>query len=223
MKKESMANTKLLLRNIPTGQESVACFSQNVLPNYGRGNALPLGALPIGQESIACFTRITERQSMNNSGVDTEHPVLQALQKAGISTTIHTFSSSTRTASDAANSIGCSVGQIVKSLVFRLVSSDTPVLVLISGSDRASEERLAQVLKDKVERANADFVRQQTGYSIGGVPPLGHPEKLRTIVDDNLLQYETVWAAAGTPYSVFSLTTTDLLRATSGELYSVRE
>lgn len=160
---------------------------------------------------------------MNHSQTENEHPVLQALQNAGISTTIQTFPSSTRTALDAANSIGCSVGQIVKSLIFRLIGSDTPVLVLISGSDRASEERLAQVLKDKVERANADFVRQQTGYSIGGVPPLGHPEKLRTIVDDNLLQYETIWAAAGTPHSVFSVTTTELLRATSGELCTVRE
>jgi len=110
---------------------------------------------------------------------------------------------STRTAPEAAAAVGCEVGAIVKSLVFR--RGDEAVLALVSGANRADEGLLEAEFGAAVERADADFVRAATGYSIGGVPPIGHPAPLRTLVDEDLLRHELVWAAAGTPRSVFPI------------------
>ena len=110
---------------------------------------------------------------------------------------------SARTAPEAAAAVGSEVGAIVKSLVFRC--GDEAVLALVSGANRADEARLEEEFGAPVARADADFVRAATGFSIGGVPPLGHPAPLRTLVDEDLLGYEVVWAAAGTPHAVFPI------------------
>ena len=121
---------------------------------------------------------------------------------------------STRTAPEAAAAVGCEVGAIVKSLVFRI--GDEAVLALVSGSNRADEALLEAGFGAPVQRADADFVRAATGYSIGGVPPIGHPRPLRTLVDEDLLLHPVVWGAAGTPRSVFPMEPRELARLTGG-------
>jgi prolyl-tRNA editing enzyme YbaK/EbsC (Cys-tRNA(Pro) deacylase) len=117
--------------------------------------------------------------------------------------------------------VGCDVAQIVKSLIFRSVAADEPVLVLVSGADRVDEARLDQVVGEPTERATAEFVRARTGYAIGGVPPLAHSEKIATYLDEHLLDHAVVWAAAGTPRAVFSIAPADLLRVTSAKVVNV--
>jgi len=121
---------------------------------------------------------------------------------------------STRTAPEAAAAVGCEVGAIVKSLVFRV--GDEAVLALVSGGNRADESLLEAGFGAAVERADADFVRAATGYSIGGVPPIGHPWPLRTLVDEDLLRFPVVWGAAGTPRSVFPIAPDELARLAGG-------
>ncbi len=124
------------------------------------------------------------------------------LRVLGLDVQVVKLAESTRTAAEAASAVGCTVGQIVKSLVFR--AGQGPILVLASGANFVDEERLAALVGAPIKRAQADFVRQQTGYAIGGVAPVGHPQPIRTFVDEDLLQYEEVWAAAGGPFTVFA-------------------
>ena len=124
------------------------------------------------------------------------------LRALGLDAHVVKLAESTRTATEAASAVGCTVGQIVKSLVFR--AGEGPVLVLASGTNFVDEERLSSVVGTPIRRARADFVRQHTGYSIGGVAPVGHPRPIPTIVDEDLLQYNEVWAAAGGPFTVFA-------------------
>ena len=124
------------------------------------------------------------------------------LRALGLDVHVVKLSESTRTAAEAASAVGCTVGQIVKSLVFR--AGEGPVLVLASGANFVDEERLAILVGTPIKRARADFVRQHTGYAIGGVAPVGHPRPIPTFVDEDLLQYEEVWAAAGGPFTVFA-------------------
>lgn len=149
------------------------------------------------------------------------HPTAQkianAAQALGLNITIKEFETSTRTAEDAANSIGCTVAQIVKSLLF--VVNGQPTLVLVSGVNRLDEKKLAAVCgvgRKKIKRADADIVREATGFAIGGVPPFGHQPKLSTYIDEDFWQFEVIWAAAGTPNAVFAITPDDLLWVTGG-------
>lgn len=130
------------------------------------------------------------------------------------------FDASTRTSEDAAAAIGCSVAEIAKSLVFRSASGK-PVLVIASGANRIDEKKVRVLLGEKIERADADFVRQATGYAIGGVPPLAHATPPVVLIDRDLQAFETIWAAAGTPNAVFRLTPADLLRLTKGQLADI--
>jgi prolyl-tRNA editing enzyme YbaK/EbsC (Cys-tRNA(Pro) deacylase) len=136
--------------------------------------------------------------------------VQAALQAAGLELRVTELPASTRTAVEAAAAVGCSVAQIVKSLVFRTVTSDQAVLVLVSGANRVDEGRIGAHIGEPIEKASADFVRQRTGFSIGGVPPVGHTTRLRTFVDADLTVLSELWAAAGTPRAVFPLTPADL-------------
>ena len=129
---------------------------------------------------------------------------------------------STRTALEAASAVGCQVGQIVKSLVFRRQDSEAPLLILASGANRVNEAGVQALLGEAVGKADADFVRLHTGFAIGGVPPLGHPQALVTLIDADLLQYAEIWAAAGTPNAVFRLTPDDLVRITGGRVIQVK-
>ncbi len=126
------------------------------------------------------------------------------------------FPEGTRTAEQAAAAVGCELGQIVKSLVF--LCDGQPVLALTSGANRVDTERLGTVLDGKITRADADGVREATGYAIGGTPPFGHAQPLRAVVDPALLAYDVVWAAAGTPETVFELTPGELVQASDAEV-----
>jgi Cys-tRNA(Pro) deacylase len=148
--------------------------------------------------------------------------VQQTLRELGYSGEILEHEVSTRTAVEAAQAAGCEVGQIVKSLVFRLEPAGEPVLVLVSGSNRVNEKSLGRQLGGKLVRADADFVHAVSGYAIGGVPPVGHTTALKTYVDEDLMQYETIWAAAGTPNAVFSITPPELIRISSGSIVTVK-
>ena len=147
----------------------------------------------------------------------TAQKVADAAQKLSLNITIKEFETSTRTAEDAANSIGCTVAQIVKSLLF--VVNGQPTLVLVSGPNRLDEKKLAALCgvgRKKIKRADADIVRQATGFAIGGVPPFGHQTKLPTNNDEDFWQFDVIWAAAGTPNAVFDITPDELVKITDG-------
>jgi prolyl-tRNA editing enzyme YbaK/EbsC (Cys-tRNA(Pro) deacylase) len=146
-----------------------------------------------------------------------------AVADTGIEVEVTRYPEGTKTAEDAARAIGCDVAQIVKSLVFLVEPDGGAVLALTSGANRVDLDKLAAHVGASVRRANADEVRAATGFAIGGTPPFGHPQPVRTIVDPLLTTFGTVWAAAGTPDAVFPLTPQDLLRATSGEVADVTE
>lgn len=148
--------------------------------------------------------------------------VQDTLQSLGLACRIVEFTLTTRSASDAARAIGCQVGQIAKSLVFRGQRSQEPILVIASGSNRVNEARLGELVGEPVERPDADYVREKTGFVIGGVPPVGHVRPLLTFIDEDLLQYEEVWAAAGTPNAVFKLSPDDLVRVTGGRVLTIK-
>jgi Cys-tRNA(Pro) deacylase len=147
--------------------------------------------------------------------------VQEALDRSGLSLEVVELPQSTRTAQEAADAVSSQLGQIVKSLVFRGSGSDTPYLVLVSGPNRADLGSVAQLVGEPVQMADADFVRENTGFSIGGVAPVGLLNSIRTLIDQDLMQFETIWAAAGTPRSVFSLSPADLLQLTSGQVASI--
>jgi prolyl-tRNA editing enzyme YbaK/EbsC (Cys-tRNA(Pro) deacylase) len=128
----------------------------------------------------------------------------------------------TRTAKEAAQAIGCSVAQIAKSLVFRGVTSGKPLLAIVSGVNKVNEAVLAGLVGEPIERATPDFVRDTTGYAIGGIPPVGHDQAMAIWIDRDLLQYERIWAAAGTPFAVFEITPGELQRVTGAAVVDVK-
>jgi prolyl-tRNA editing enzyme YbaK/EbsC (Cys-tRNA(Pro) deacylase) len=148
--------------------------------------------------------------------------VQNALKASGMSLEVVELPDSTRTAIEAAQAIGCQVGQIVKSLVFKSKRSQRPILVIASGQNRVDERKIEALIEEPLGKADADFVRQRTGFVIGGVPPLGHLEPLETFIDQDLLQYEQVWAAAGTPHAVFCLTPDELVKITQGRVIDIK-
>ena len=148
--------------------------------------------------------------------------VQQALEALGLALQVIEMPDSTRTAQEAAQAVGCQVGQIVKSLVFKTKRSRRPILVVASGQNRVNEKKLEALLQEPLGKADAEFVRHHTGFAIGGVPPVGRIEPIETFVDEDLLQYETIWAAAGTPKAVFRLTPTELVEITGGKVVDIR-
>ena len=130
---------------------------------------------------------------------------------------------STRTASEAAVAVGCDVAQIVKSLVFRATETSRPVLVIACGANRVDEAVVGALIGEPIGKANANFVRENTGYAIGGVPPIGHAVTPVTLIDEDLLTFDTIWAAAGTPNAVFRLTPDDLRDMTGGQVAAVKQ
>ncbi|MFD4665981.1 YbaK/EbsC family protein [Streptomyces halstedii] len=145
-----------------------------------------------------------------------------ALRELGLDVEVRRFPDATRTAVEAAAAIGCALSQIVKSLIFE--ADGTPVLVLMDGSSRVDVERVrAELGAARVKRAGADLVRETTGYAIGGVPPFGHRTRTRVLADRGLLDHPVVWAAAGTPHTVFPLDPKALVAHAGGTLVDVRE
>jgi prolyl-tRNA editing enzyme YbaK/EbsC (Cys-tRNA(Pro) deacylase) len=147
---------------------------------------------------------------------------LEAAHALGLEPEVRRFPEGTRTADDAARAIGCDVAQIVKSLVF--TADGAPVLALTSGANRVDTDRLASLCEaGEVRRATPEEARAATGFAVGGTPPFGHPERVRTFVDRDLLGFGEVWAAAGTPDSVFALTSGDLVRVAVAEVVDLAE
>ena len=144
--------------------------------------------------------------------------VREALFRYGLSAEIVELPGAARTARAAAEFLGCDIGQIANSLVFRAETSDSAVLVMSSGAKRVDTARLAALIRERVVKADAEFVRRQTGFVIGGVAPVGHSDTARKFVERSLSGYGELWAAAGHPHTVFRLTYPDLLRITQAEV-----
>jgi prolyl-tRNA editing enzyme YbaK/EbsC (Cys-tRNA(Pro) deacylase) len=147
--------------------------------------------------------------------------VQNALDASGMACEVVEMPKTTRTAREAAEAAGCTVGQIVKSLVFKGTRTQKPYLVVASGVNRVNENILAELVNEPVEMPDAEFVREQTGFAIGGIPPLGHDQPLETYIDQDLLQHAEIWAAAGTPNAVFKLTPADLQAVTGGRVIKI--
>ena len=147
--------------------------------------------------------------------------VQDALREKGFGFEVVELPQSTRSAAEAAQAVGCQVAQIAKSLVFRGTESGRPVLVIASGANRVNERRLGELVGERIGKADADFVREATGFAIGGVPPVGHAQPVETLIDEDLLRYEEIWAAAGTPNAVFRLVPSDLAKMTGGRLVAI--
>jgi prolyl-tRNA editing enzyme YbaK/EbsC (Cys-tRNA(Pro) deacylase) len=147
--------------------------------------------------------------------------VQAALARLGFDYQVVHLAQTTRSAPEAAQAVGCRVEQIAKSLVFRTTGGQRPLLVIASGANRVDERRLATLAGEPVERPDADYVRQRTGFPIGGVAPVGLAEPLDIFIDEDLLAHDEIWAAAGTPNAVFRLPSSDLPRLTGGRVVAI--
>jgi len=148
--------------------------------------------------------------------------VQDTLRALGFSNKIVELQSTTRTSADAAKAVGCQVEQIAKSIVFQGGQTHKLILVIASGPNRVNEKKIAELISEPVGKADADYVRMKTGFVIGGVPPVGHIEKPEIFIDEDLLRYNEIWAAAGSPNAVFRLTPSDLIRMTGGRVVSIK-
>ncbi|MBI5716001.1 MAG: YbaK/EbsC family protein [Chloroflexi bacterium] len=148
--------------------------------------------------------------------------VQDTLQSLGFDLRVIEFEQTTRTSVEAAQAVGCEVGQIAKSLIFKGKQSGKAILIIASGVNRVDEKKIRALVGEKVEKPNADFVREQTGFVIGGVPPVAHAQKLETLIDEDLLKFEIIWGAAGTPNAVFRLAPQDLVKMTGGRVVDMK-
>jgi len=155
-----------------------------------------------------------------------QHPtalrVAQCLRDAGLEPRVVEFEQPTRTSAEAAAAIGCEVAQIAKSIVFRGTQSGQAIVVVASGTNRVSEAKVSVLVDEALARADADFVRDATGYAIGGVAPIGHAKPVKLLLDEDLRRYGEIWAAGGTPFSVFPLTPEGLQRITGAQWRDVK-
>ena len=148
--------------------------------------------------------------------------VRDALQAHGFGREIVRLPASAHTSAEAARQLGCEVAQIAKSLVFRGRTSGRAVLVIASGANRVDEHKIAALVSEPVDKANAAFVRERTGFAIGGVAPVGHTEPVTTLIDEDLAQWPEIWAAGGHPSTVFRLGADELIRMTGGRVTLVK-
>lgn len=148
--------------------------------------------------------------------------IQQALEQRGVKLQVVELKESTRTSQEAAQAIGCEVGQIVKSVIFKARRSERPILVIASGVNRVDERKIEELIGEPLGKADADFVRARTGFVIGGVPPICHDEPIQTFIDEDLLSHRELWAAAGTPNAVFRLTPDELLFLSDGKVAPVK-
>ena len=156
-----------------------------------------------------------------------QHPTAlrtgQLLRDAGVQTQVVEFEQPTRTSAEAAAAIGCSVAEIAKSVVFRGSRTGQAIIVVASGDNRVSETKVADKVGEPLARADGDFVRATTGYAIGGVAPIGHAQAVQLVLDEDLKRFAIVWAAAGTPFSVFPLSPDQLRSLTGADWVDVRQ
>ncbi|MEK6221635.1 MAG: YbaK/EbsC family protein [Chloroflexota bacterium] len=158
---------------------------------------------------------------------DQLHPsakkVQEAVEAKGFNFKIFEFSETTRTSEDAAKAAGCELGQIAKSLVFRGKKSNQPVMVIASGVNRVDEKAIKAVLGEKIGRADADYVREHTGFAIGGVPAVAHVKPIRIFIDEDLMKWDEIWSAAGTPHAIYPLTPAQLVEMTNAEVIRTKK
>ena len=159
---------------------------------------------------------------MKEDKISAKEKVKRAIQKSGYSFEVLELPGSTRTAKEAAATIGCTISEIAKSLIFKGIQSGKPVLVIASGSNRVDTAKVRSLINEEISKADAEYIRSETGFAIGGIPPVGHNYQLLTIIDEDLMNYETIWAAAGTPFSVFSLQPNHLPELTGGKVATVK-
>ena len=145
------------------------------------------------------------------------------LKSKGVDTQVIELPESTRTAADAARAIGCEVAYIAKSLIFRATRTGRPILVIASGTNRVDETAIARLVSEPIEKASPEFVREKTGYAIGGVPPVAHVHEPVVFIDRDLQSYPEIWAAAGTPRTVFRITPEELVELTIGRVITIAE
>lgn len=143
------------------------------------------------------------------------------LKKNNLDIKIHDFDEFTHTAIQAATALNCDVSQIAKSLIFKS-NSDKPILVIASGSNRVDESKIASLLGESIGKADADFVKNNTGYTIGGVPPFAFSQNIITFIDEDLLKFDHIWAAAGTNNSVFSIAIDKLIKLSNGKVSDIK-
>lgn len=160
---------------------------------------------------------------MNAELSNSAQRVQEYLHARGFSFQVKELPDSTRTAQEAADTIGCNLGQIAKSLVFKDKNSDRPILVIASGINRVSVDKIQNSENLTLSKAKGKFIKEKVGYAIGGIPPVGHNEPLCTYLDVDLQNYETIWAAAGTPFAVFNLKPDDLSTLTQGKWIDLKE
>lgn len=145
------------------------------------------------------------------------------LQANNLKTQVIEFKELTRTAQEAADTIGCCLGQIAKTLIFKGKKSGQPICIITSGKNRVDEKKIVDHIGEEIEKADADYVLKHTSFAIGGVPPIGYPLEIKPLIDEDLMNYQEIWAAAGTPNSVFRLTGNDLLKITEGKVVNIRK
>lgn len=150
-----------------------------------------------------------------------EKKVQEALDSLGVDAKVVKLDVTARTAQDAANALECEVGQIGKSLVFKKIESDEPVLIIASGVNRVNERSVGKIIGAEIEIGDANFALKTTGYTIGGIPPLGHKKKISTYVDEDLMKFGTIWVAAGTTHAVFEIDPKKLVEVVEGMIISV--
>jgi prolyl-tRNA editing enzyme YbaK/EbsC (Cys-tRNA(Pro) deacylase) len=173
----------------------------------------------VGQGSTIAFSQ--RGAEMSHTLSPSAQKIQVALRTLGFPHEVIELPHTTRSAAEAAQAIGCKIEEIAKSLVFKGKHTNRPILVIASGPNRVNEKKISDFLSEPVKMADADFVRQKTGFAIGGVPPLAHRERLETIIDEDLLQFEEIWAAAGTPNAVFRLSPAELTKMTDGRITCV--
>jgi prolyl-tRNA editing enzyme YbaK/EbsC (Cys-tRNA(Pro) deacylase) len=149
--------------------------------------------------------------------------VQDVLTQHGLGIKVIEFKELTRTAQEAANVIGCEVGQIAKTLVFRGKTTSKPICVIASGKNRVDEKKIVQYVGEEIEKPDAEYVLKHTGFAIGGIPPIGFQLEMKPLIDEDLMDYSELWAAAGTPNSVFRLVPSDLLKITTGLVVNLRK
>jgi len=147
--------------------------------------------------------------------------VQDALAARGFTNQVIELEISARTSAEAAEAVGCEVAQIAKSLIFATEETKRPVLVIASGANRVDTDKVGVLVGENLVRAAPDFVREQTGYAIGGIPPLGHANVIETFIDADLLKWQEIWAAAGHPNALFRLTPEELIAMTGGVVEEV--
>lgn len=160
---------------------------------------------------------------MNHNLKSSAMRVQELLHQHHLEIKVVQFSELTRTAQEAADAIGCDVGQIAKTLIFKGVTSHKPLCVIASGKNRVDEKKIKKLVGEEVEKPDAEFVFKHTTFAIGGVPPIGYSFDIAPLIDEDLFSYEEIWAAAGTPNSVFRITPKDLLKITQGQIINLRK